>query len=89
MKFLLFIAAFYIFYRVLKIAWKVFTRPDREPDEKGPGHKVIDEMVQDPVCKTYIPRRDAVKKTIGGKELSFCSQECAVKYESRGDNGGR
>lgn len=89
MKFLFFIAAFYIFYRVLKIAWKVFTRPDQEAGKREPGAKVIDEMVQDPFCKTYVPRRDAVKKVIGGKELFFCSQECAEKFESQRDNGGR
>jgi len=89
MKFLFFIVAFYIFYRILKITWKVFTRPDQEADKRSPEGKVIDEMVQDPFCKTYIPRRNAVKKVINGQELFFCSQECAVKYENQGDNGGR
>lgn len=41
---------------------------------------VIDEMVQDPVCKTYIPRREAVKRNYGGKEIFFCSKECADKF---------
>jgi len=89
MKFLLFIVAFYIFYRILKIAWKVFTRPEQDADKRGLEGKVIDEMVQDPFCKIYIPRRDAVKKVINGQELFFCSQECAVKYENQRDKEGR
>jgi len=43
---------------------------------------VIDEMVQDPFCKTYIPKREAVKRVIGGKEILFCSKECADRFES-------
>lgn len=43
---------------------------------------VIDEMVQDPFCKTYIPRRESVKRVIDGNEYRFCSDECASKFES-------
>ena len=42
----------------------------------------IDEMVQDPLCKTYIPLRDARRKVIDGKEYFFCSGECAGKFKS-------
>jgi len=41
---------------------------------------VIDEMIQDPVCKTYIPRRESFRRTFGGKEIFFCSRECADKF---------
>ncbi len=46
-----------------------------------PDGKVIDEMVQDPVCKTYIPRREAVKRAIHGKVYYFCSDQCAAKFK--------
>ena len=46
-----------------------------------PDGGVIDEMVQDPVCKTYVPRREAVKKVINGQAVFFCSHECASRYE--------
>jgi YHS domain-containing protein len=81
MRYLLFIVSIYILYRLLKVAWKVFTRPNSDSKRISPNGKVIDEMVQDPFCKTYIPRRDAVKKIIKGQELYFCSQECADKFE--------
>lgn len=49
---------------------------------KGRADGVIDDMVQDPCCKTYIPRREAIKRVLGGKEIFFCSKECADKFES-------
>ncbi len=49
----------------------------------------IDEMVQDPFCKTYIPLRDAQKMAIEGKEYFFCSQECYEKFEGEMKKRGR
>lgn len=77
MRFLLLILAAYIAYRIIK----GLLRPAGEI-RKGPEGGVIDEMVQDPYCKTYVPRKEAVKKIIGGQEVSFCSAECADKFEA-------
>ncbi|MBW1682396.1 MAG: YHS domain-containing protein [Deltaproteobacteria bacterium] len=44
---------------------------------------IIDEMVQDPQCRTYIPRREAVRKVIRGREFYFCSEECAAAYKRK------
>ena len=43
---------------------------------------VIDEMVQDPVCKKYIPRRQAFSAIFKGKEYNFCSESCAEKFKT-------
>ncbi len=67
----------YLVYRLARSALGTGKKIDRSP----PGG-VIDEMVQDPVCKTYVPRREAVRKVIRGQEHFFCSPECAKKYES-------
>ena len=56
----------------------------------GPGQKSeppveagsVDEMVQDPVCKTYIPKRTAHRRIVAGKEYFFCSEACADRFES-------
>lgn len=66
----------YLLYRLVK----GFLKQGKEYQEKA-KNGVIDEMVQDPVCKTYIPRREAVKRTFGGKEVFFCSRECANKFK--------
>ncbi len=67
----------YILYRLVKGVFSARTKIDRR---KAGG--VIDEMVQDPFCKTYIPRRESVKRVIEGEEYLFCSDECADKFES-------
>ncbi|MFH1351466.1 MAG: YHS domain-containing protein [Pseudomonadota bacterium] len=77
LRILIFAFLSYIAYRVIK---RIFG-PSKEID-RGPSGGVIDEMVQDPFCKTYIPRREAVKKMLDGKQLFFCSDECASKFES-------
>jgi YHS domain-containing protein len=77
MRFLILILLAYLAYRVVKLVFK----PKREI-RRGPNGGVIDEMVQDPVCKTYIPRREAIRKTIEGREYFFCSEACASRFES-------
>jgi YHS domain-containing protein len=76
-RFLIFVILAYVAYRVVKaVFWP------KEKTIRGPEGGVIDEMVQDPYCKTYVPKREAVKKTIGGETFSFCSEACAAKFES-------
>jgi len=67
----------YLLYRALKSVFGSHKEIDRSADGG-----VIDEMVQDPYCKTYIPRRESVKRVIDGNEYRFCSDECAAKFES-------
>lgn len=42
--------------------------------------RYIDEMVQDPVCEVYIPKRNALAVIISGQEYFFCSRECMQKF---------
>jgi YHS domain-containing protein len=51
----------------------------------GQGSKgnVVSEMVQDPFCKTYIPRNEARRIVLDGKEFFFCSKECAEKFKEK------
>jgi YHS domain-containing protein len=67
----------YILYRLIKGAFK----KDRDIS-RGRADGVIDEMVQDPYCRIYIPRRQAVRRDHEGNELFFCSEECADKFEA-------
>jgi len=39
-----------------------------------------EELVQDPHCQTYIPKKSALKRRIGGKLLYFCNQGCMENY---------
>ena len=41
------------------------------------------DMVQDPNCGTYVPKRQSVTKSIQGKEHFFCSKKCADEYSPK------
>jgi len=77
-RFLIIGALAYFLYRLVK----TFLGHQRSIDRRQDGG-IIDEMVQDPQCKTYVPARDAVKRVIKGKEYSFCSKECADSFENK------
>lgn len=51
-------------------------RPPPGAESKTGGGK----LVQDPVCKTYIPKTGAITRTHGGKTVHFCSDRCADAY---------
>lgn len=41
------------------------------------------QMVQDPVCRTYVPKGAAVAATIGGQTYYFCSRDCARSFQKQ------
>ncbi len=43
------------------------------------------ELVQDPSCQTFIPRKDALKAQKDGKDYFFCSEGCLKRF-LRGDS---
>jgi hypothetical protein len=54
---------------------------------QGPASRArragLDELVKDPVCETYIPRRKAISRGSGPAARYFCSANCADKYLAR------
>jgi YHS domain-containing protein len=38
------------------------------------------ELKKDPVCGTYIAAASAIKESVGGQTLHFCSTDCRDKY---------
>jgi len=42
-----------------------------------------DQMVEDPVCHTFVPRRIAVVEKIGGQTYCFCSRQCAITFQNQ------
>ena len=68
----------YLFYRTLK----ALLLPKIKTMGKENG-KVIDEMIQDPFCQKYVPRREAIRRTIKGKDYFFCSDSCADQFEAK------
>jgi YHS domain-containing protein len=69
----------YLLYRLVK---NTFGSGNKHLKGRSEDKGIIDEMVQDPLCKTYVPLRESVRRTVNGKELFFCSKECADKFEA-------
>jgi YHS domain-containing protein len=40
----------------------------------------VDELVKDPVCRTYVVRSRAISREEAGESRYFCSNECARRY---------
>lgn len=45
-----------------------------------------DVLVQDPVCRTFIPRKEALKVEKDGKVYFFCSEGCLKRFQHSGGN---
>jgi len=58
------------FYQSLTKSKKSSQKPSSKPGV----------MVKDEVCKTYLPKEDAIKEHYKGKEYYFCSNECREKF---------
>jgi len=41
---------------------------------------LADELVKDPVCRTYVVKSRAVSRAVGGDTRYFCSAECAARF---------
>ena len=68
-----------ILYFLVRRALREFKNPG-EPDLIPPGKN---QMVQDPVCKVFVPRGTAIKEDIEGQTYYFCSQSCAHKFQEK------
>ena len=47
-------------------------------------HPVV-ELVQDPVCKVYVPRGEAIVLKGQGEPIYFCSEKCRDHYVQQDD----
>jgi len=81
-RFFIFLLLAYLFFRIVKGVSRLFWGRSGLEGEDDPA-KVIDEMIQDPVCETYVPRREAVRKVVQGQAYFFCSDECAEKFKAQ------
>jgi YHS domain-containing protein len=53
-----------------------FGRPSSRPREC----REAEELVQDPICQTFIPRKEALKAERDGKDYFFCSEGCLKRF---------
>jgi YHS domain-containing protein len=77
------IIGYLIYWVVKKVAislglWPQASRP------LGPAEP--DVLVQDPVCQTFIPRKEALKAEKDGKVYFFCSEGCLKRFRRGGSS---
>ncbi|RJR27050.1 MAG: YHS domain-containing protein [Desulfobacteraceae bacterium] len=77
LRWLIILVLAYLAYRAIRSILAKKEIPRGEP--KGS----IDEMVQDPHCRTYVPMRQAEKRIIKGRQYYFCSAKCADDFEKQ------
>jgi uncharacterized protein len=78
-KFLILAVVGYIFYRALK-SMMIDSRASSSDDmQRGPTD-VDDVLVQDPICKTYIPQRSGIHVRHKGQVIYFCSEACRDRF---------
>jgi uncharacterized protein len=77
-RLLLYIVLIYVIYSLVK---RILLSGPKQYNKDNPSN-MISEMVQDPFCKTYIPKHEAYRATFNGNEILFCSKECAEKYKN-------
>ena len=54
-------------------------RVNRRPEK---DREVLDVMVQDPQCGTYLPQSEAITHWSKGKEYFFCSKQCRDDFRA-------
>jgi hypothetical protein len=64
---------------VTKGVGEMFQAADR-PAQKPPAGPASGPLKRDPVCGTYIPVDNSVRKSVNGEVLYFCSPDCRDKY---------
>jgi len=85
MKFLFYILAGYLLYMMLKGRFTAKGGPRRGKGQGAPTPprrpaRDEEEMVQDPVCKSYVPLSDALKVRTRRGVVYFCGPECKEKF---------
>ena len=80
-RFFVFIILIYVLYKVIKNVGQL--KPAKNGNYQFKASPVGGEdLVEDPVCHTYVPLSQAFKKEISGNDYYFCSKQCSEKYES-------
>ena len=75
-KIILYGLLFYIIYQLIR-----FFRALGKVKRSSPGaRRTSGIMVKDEVCNTYLPKEEAIKEIIQGKEYYFCCDECRQKF---------
>jgi len=66
----------YIIYKFIRL-YQNLSKKSKAPRQPK---QISGIMVKDEVCNTYLPKEDAIKEIVEGKEYFFCSKDCRQKF---------
>ncbi|WP_447978677.1 YHS domain-containing protein [Candidatus Nitrospira bockiana] len=78
-RLLLILALLIVLYFLIKKAIREFNARALSQSGTAPPNQ----MIQDPVCRTYVPKGTAVAASIGGQTYYFCSEACARTFRKQ------
>ena len=78
------VLALYLLWRACGRVLRSLGALSEEKQRTSPAGQV-DELVQDPVCKVYVPRREAIVLRGQTESLYFCSEKCRDQYVQQGE----
>ncbi|MCB2183906.1 MAG: YHS domain-containing protein [Desulfobulbaceae bacterium] len=72
---------FYLLYRLLFGGKKSKTQEQQPPKSVADKSSTSqDILVEDPVCHTYVPQKQAIPAVKNGKKYYFCSNKCCQEF---------
>ncbi|MCK9362821.1 MAG: YHS domain-containing protein [Syntrophales bacterium] len=78
LKLVIVVIAIYLFYKLFrKDSPQARGNRGYKREQKPSGGE---DLVEDPVCHTYIPESSALKLNVEGRTVCFCSQKCLETY---------
>ena len=80
-RFFVFIILIYLLYRIIKSIGQTKSAGNENYQFKA-SPVGGEDLVEDPVCHTYVPLSQAFRKEISGNDYYFCSKQCSEKYVS-------
>ena len=84
LRFVAFAVLAFLLFLILRACFYAFVRGLRGESRAGASRRAgLDELVKDPICETYIPRRKAISRGSGPETRYFCSAGCADRYVTR------
>jgi YHS domain-containing protein len=77
MRLVIGIIVVYLLFKLFK-GWRALQGPSK-PDVPVVG----EDLVEDPLCHTYLPVGHAVRAEVDGKIVYFCSRKCLEQYQEK------
>lgn len=77
-RFLIILILLIVLFFLLRSAFREFRRKPDHTLGQNPN-----QMIQDPVCRLYVPKGSAVAANLGGQTYYFCSTDCAKAFQKQ------